>query len=243
LRIQVINILGFSSIFLISGTGYIQDYYIKCKRRPYMHELSAILKVVVKPFKGFESLSRDKNCLKTGFITILFIGILYTITVIGLAIAKMPAIAPSALNITAENYYFYEAFFTLPLFLLLWLAVSGFVYLVALLLKAKTTFEKTAGSMAMALALPGFITWGVETVICGLLLAGMLAPAQWVEAVTKPGPANTFAIIYQLLAVGWYFILYPAAVIKSTGLKPAAGIPLALTAFIITAGVMGLFVR
>jgi hypothetical protein len=56
-------------------------------------------------------------------------GILYTETTIGYAVAGVAPLMPPVIGIPAENYYKYEVFFQIPVFVLGRLAASGLALL------------------------------------------------------------------------------------------------------------------
>ena len=63
---------------------------------------------IVKPYHTFNRLLDDPMRLRFSFFAVLFIGILYTLTVIGLATVGADISAPAWIAIPADEYYFWE---------------------------------------------------------------------------------------------------------------------------------------
>jgi hypothetical protein len=73
----------------------------------------------------------DPHHLAYGVGVTALMGLLYTLTVIGMAIVKMEITTPPWLIIPAENYYFWQIFFAAPVFLAGWILAAGLVQLLS----------------------------------------------------------------------------------------------------------------
>lgn len=91
---------------------------------------------VIRPRSTFARLLTDPQRLAHGVRVVLFIGILYTLTVAGLAIARAEISAPAWIAIPAEEYYFWEIFFAMPVVILGWILAAGLVQLLWLWLRS-----------------------------------------------------------------------------------------------------------
>lgn len=63
---------------------------------------------IVKPHRTFNRLLDDPMQLRFSLLAVLFIGLLYTLSVIGLAIIKADISASAWITIPADKYYFWE---------------------------------------------------------------------------------------------------------------------------------------
>jgi len=82
---------------------------------------------IFKPRSTFQSLLDDSKHVSKSFKAILFIGILYTLTVTGLAASGALISSPAFLALSPENYYFWQIFFAMPVFILDWILAARFM--------------------------------------------------------------------------------------------------------------------
>ncbi|MGD2142952.1 MAG: hypothetical protein PVF54_00590 [Anaerolineae bacterium] len=80
---------------------------------------------VIEPRGTFRRLLDDPKRLTYGVDAMGFIGVFYTLTVVGLAIVKAEIVTPPWVAIPAESYYFWEIFFAAPVFLGGWILAAG----------------------------------------------------------------------------------------------------------------------
>ncbi len=79
-----------------------------------MTYFQTLLKSIYSPLKTFQNLSYSDHSVLYGWITTLGFAILYTLTAIILAARSFLPLTPPSLPIPAEQYYFYQVFFTIP---------------------------------------------------------------------------------------------------------------------------------
>jgi hypothetical protein len=184
---------------------------------------------VVRPRHTFARLVADSASLAHGFKAVLLISALYTLTVIGLAIVKAEIMAPAWIPIPADEYYFWEIFFVMPVVLLGWILAAGVAHWLSSPFGGSGNFEGTLAVLAFAVAVPTFVTWVPETAGTILILAGAMTHGDWVEATSHPGFWQVFGLAYQLVAVAWYVFLFPIAIAQAQRLRwrqsVAVGIP------------------
>ena len=168
--------------------------------------------VIVRPRSTFTLLNTDPNGLKQGTRAILFMGILYSLTVAGLAAAGADISSPPWLAIPAEDYYFWQIFYALPVILLGWILASGVIQLLSRGFHGQGSFEKNLAATGFSLVVPMLVTWIPETVATILFLAGTITQKEWMETITRPGFWKTFADLYQYVAIGWMLLLTPLAI-------------------------------
>ncbi|MHB8055254.1 MAG: hypothetical protein ACYDH3_08410, partial [Candidatus Aminicenantales bacterium] len=154
----------------------------------------------VAPRRGFRRLLTEKKRFAKGFRIMLFIGILYTISIAGLAVAGALLPAPGFLPLDSHNYYFYEMFFALPAFIGAWLLASGAGTIVSLALRGRGPFKAAAAAWAYAFAAPLFLMWLPHAAFSGFLTLGM-SQKEFMSYTAAPGPWQIGFWIYQGLAV------------------------------------------
>jgi hypothetical protein len=166
---------------------------------------------VIRPRRTFNQLLNNSNHLLYGFGAILLIGVLYTLTLIGLAVTNTKIFTPAWIAIPPEKYYFYEIFFAIPVLLLTWILAAGLVQLISKSFKGRGNFEGSLAVLGFALTIPMFVTWIPETIGTILFLCGTINQHDWLELTSKPGFWQVFSTGYQFLSIIWYLILFPIA--------------------------------
>ena len=167
---------------------------------------------VIRPHSTFTRLLADPHHLAYGVGVTALMGLLYTLTVIGMAIVKMEITTPPWLIIPAENYYFWQIFFAAPVFLAGWILAAGLVQLLSKPFGGAGTFEGTLAVLGFAMTIPCFVTWIPETLGTVLMLTGVMTQEQWLAITARPGFWQIFAQAYLFVALGWYLLLFPIAV-------------------------------
>jgi len=174
---------------------------------------------VINPRRTFNLLLTDPKLLTYGISAVLLIGVLYTLTIIGLAVVGADISAPAWIAIPAEDYYFWEIFFAMPVYFLAWILATGLAHLMSKAFKGRGTFEGTLAVLGFALTIPSFVTWIPETIGTILFLLGVMSQAEWREIIARPGFGQVFAVAYQFIAVAWYLILFPIAIAATQKLR------------------------
>ncbi len=174
---------------------------------------------VVRPYPTFQRLLADTRHQAFGLGALLLIGVLYTLTVAGLAAAGANISAPAWTAVPPEDYYFWEIFFAAPVFILGCVLAAGLVQLLGKAFRGRGDFESTFAVLAFALTIPSFATWIPETVGTVFFLTGAMTQSEWIEMTGRPGFWQVFASVYQFVALAWYLVLIPAAVAASHRLR------------------------
>jgi len=176
------------------------------------------LGTIFKPRATFRTLLADPKHVSKSFKAVLFVGILYTITVACFAASGALISAPAFINLQPENYYFWEMFFAAPVVFLGWILAAGFGHLLSRWGKGAGTYEGTLAALGFAVTVPQLATWIPETIFVVFLLFGM-KQEEFMERTAQPGFWQTFVIAYQVIAVLWMLILVITAVIVSQKMR------------------------
>lgn len=198
---------------------------------------------ILDPINTFKTLLKDKSHLYYGTIAIFLTAILYTFTVMGLAAAKARIVSPAWVNIPAQQYYFWEIFFALPVFIIGWLLAAAILHLLSILFKGKGTFESTLALLGFALTIPTFVTWIPETIGTILFVSGIHTQKDWLDAVSRPGFWKIFADAYEYVALAWYLMLFWMAASVSQKLKWKPAVFTGTLTVIIVGFLMVIFIR
>lgn len=199
--------------------------------------------VIYKPQSTFDLLLSDSQHLTQGIKSLFLIGVLYTFTDIGLAVIQAEIMIPAWVLIPKDEYYFWEIFFTIPVFIVTWILASGLIQLLSKIFKGSGTFESTAAVLGFALSIPNFVTWIPETIGTVLCLMGVMTQKDWIEVSSEPGFWKIFAQTYQFVAHAWFIILTWIGVAKVQKLQWwQAGMVTVITVVIISFFVL-IFIR
>jgi len=173
---------------------------------------------IIKPRATFLTLVIDPKQVSKGVKALLFMGILYTITVACFAGSGALIVAPAFINLSPENYYFWEMFFAIPVVFIGWILAAGFGHLLSKGGKGRGTFEGTLACLGFAVTVPQLATWIPETIFAICLLSGM-KQTEMMERTAQPGFWQTFVIAYQVVAVLWMLILVITAIITTQKMR------------------------
>jgi hypothetical protein len=206
-----------------------------------MRLLLAIGGTIIHPGRTFKAVSTGPRPLSTGLKAVLAAGAFYALAAAGLAVAGALVTAPPVLKLVPENYYFWEMFFALPVFLLAWLA-AGFAGGLAGRGRATGSLKGYLSALGPALAVPAFLAWIPQAVLAALLLLGR-QQAEVMEWTARPGIVQTVGLGCQLLAVAWMVCLAAAAARSARGLGPARSAAAGLLAAAVFLAAVIVFIR
>jgi hypothetical protein len=198
---------------------------------------------VIRPRSTFTHLLADPRQLVYGGKAVLLIGVLYTLTVIGLAVAKVPVAVEPWIAIPAEDYYFWEILFGMPVGVMGWILAAGLVQLLSKWFKGSGTFEGTFAVLGFTMTVPMFITWLPETLLTVLILIDVMSHKQWVEMTAHSRFWQVFGVGYQLVALAWYLVLVPIAVAVTQKLRWWQAAIVGTLTVVIVGFVMVIFIR
>ncbi len=174
--------------------------------------------------------------------TVLLLGgvvVLYIVTSVVLGFTGAVPTAPVLVGIAAENYYFWQIIFILPVILAAWLISAGVLRDPGRREKGGTDFGGTAAVAGVALGLPLFLAWVPSAVEAAFMALGM-GQGEWVGLLSNPGPWQTFYLIFYAAAAALAlhnFILAARLVRKGSRLSAiltgAAAASVAIGAYIL----------
>lgn len=201
--------------------------------------LSYILLPIHKPNEKLELLIYDQRKVFYGFVSLFLLGILYTITIYIGYRNGFGAVVKPFLAIPAEEYYFWETFFALPVFIIIAIVFSGISRLMSSALKGNGSFENIFSIYCISITFPMFITmWIPESILI------ILFPS---ERATALGGFNIIPIwldiFRQITGVIWPLIITIIGIKISEKINWARSIFVAIIAFIPTSLFMVIFIR
>jgi hypothetical protein len=142
------------------------------------------------------------------------------LTAAALAVSGALLMVPAWLKLSSENYYFWEIFFAVPVFVLDWILAAGLALWLSRAGKKKGsgTFEDTLSTLGFAMAIPLFIAWIPQAAGAILLLIGMVQQ-EFVDFVSRPGSWQILAVAYPIVTLALLYILVSHAVSVSQKLS------------------------
>jgi hypothetical protein len=121
---------------------------------------------IYKPGENLRKLTRDEHKIAYGFWIYFLLGALYTFTVYIGWRNGFGAVTESFIKIPAEEYYFYQTFYQIPIFIFGGILLAGTARLVATIFKGEGTYENLFAISAVALTFPMFLLlWLPETLL------------------------------------------------------------------------------
>ncbi len=163
------------------------------------------------PHSTFTRLLSDPRQLSHGMKSVLLMGILYTLTTLGYAVVGATPLMPPVIGIPAQDYYFRELFFQIPVYILGWLLASALALLLGKLFRGNGTLKTHLAVLGFALNIPWYITWLADTVIAILYLLHILTPQEWADMIARGGIWQAFTYVYPLVSLIWLFFLAAVA--------------------------------
>jgi hypothetical protein len=150
----------------------------------------------VSPAKSLDLLARDERRVRHAAEAVLFVGLLYAAVSIALAAAGAVPLAPAFIDIEADNYYAWQALFSLPFVLLNWVLAAGLLQVLGRGKKRAGPFEASLAASGAAAAASLAIAWVPLAVITVFMALGM-RQEEMVGILSPPG-------FWQTVDIAWY---------------------------------------
>jgi hypothetical protein len=183
---------------------------------------------LVRPSLSTRALLDDPERTRLGFLVTLNFAILYSLTAMLLHLAEQEPVMEPVLPIDRKRYYFWQAFFTVPWGMAVWLMSAGALQL--LNRRQGKRMDDILGPAAFANVLPWlFLTWVPETFIVPVYRR-VPWPA-WVDAARI------------ILASVWAFLLYIKVTRITYGVSWASAAVTSLAALAVMGVMYTLFIR
>jgi len=186
---------------------------------------------IYQPFFSLKQLLNEKQKLSYALVIYLFLGLLYEISVLvaysrGLGAQLMPFI-----KIPAEEYYFWQLFFQIPVFIIIAILYAGLSRLLAVTFHGTGSFENLFCLICVAITFPMFFTmWIPESFEFFFFPGRNLFP-------------DLFHWIRQLIGIIWPLIIVSIGLHKIESISWFASIFITLVAFIPCGVLMVLVIR
>lgn len=162
-----------------------------------------------RPAAAFRRLLEDRRRFVKGFGAVLLGGLFYALAAAGLGAAGAVPMIPVVAGGTAENYYFWQLLFTVPLVVTCWILSTAVLFVLTGRRGKKRGGAPFKGMLALtgfALTAPFWLTWAFKGVTAVLMFMGM-GQEEWVEALSRPGLLQTLFFCVQAVALVWSWIL------------------------------------
>lgn len=191
---------------------------------------------IYRSIVSMNDLIEDDKRLNFGASILLFVAVLYTITVAIAARKGIHVVVKPFLNIPPESYYRWEVFFTIPVFFLTVIVFSGFARFFAELLGGKGDFETIFAVYSVVIVLPLILTmWIPETLLILLKEPHSLNPHVIIPAVID--------IPRQVIGVLWPLVYTVIAIKRIEGFGLAKSLLISLLAFVPYTVLILVFIR
>ncbi len=196
----------------------------------------------VSPAKSLDLLSRDEHRLWHAAEAVVFAGLLYAAVSIALAAAGAVPLAPAFIDIEADNYYAWQALFSLPFVLLSWVLAAGLLHVLGRGKKKAGTFDDSLAASGAAAAASLVIAWVPLAVITLFMVLGM-RQEEMVGILSPPGFWQTVDIAWYVVAGLSAPVFMTLAAMRSHKLTPLRALAAGLLAGAVLAGMFVIFMR
>jgi hypothetical protein len=196
------------------------------------------------PMKAVQRLLSEPRPIRAAVWAVGFVGALYTLTSMILALVGAVPLAPVLIGIRPENYYVWQMIYVIPCIVLAWALASALILLPGKKEKGRPDIERTMSLAGVALASSLFIAW-IPMALRTLFQAAGMGQAEFVELLSQPGA-------WQVLYVSLFVLAGMAAAVLLTlasgqGCLPKAGrgktAAVGIIAAAAVAGTYSLFIR
>lgn len=197
------------------------------------------LRIAYQPIQTIEALLQDRQRVAYAAISLLLLGLLYTITVVIGYSRGFGAVTTPLLAIPAEEYYYWEAFFMIPVYFVAVILFAGIGRILALWLGGKGSFDDIFAIFALAFLLPTLLfLWLPETALIVFFPDQRLTPLGGFELLPL-----WVDIARQILGGAWPVIVAIVGIKISQRLNWVQSIGIATLATIPTVAMILVFIR
>ena len=194
---------------------------------------------VLKPKSTYTRIFANPHKVGISSLLLFVLGICYTFTVIVGYKNGFGAVVTPMLNIPPEKYYFYEAFFGIPVFFMIAVVFGGVTRLLSVIFKGEGSFENNFSVYCTSSIIPTLITmWLPETLLIVFFpdmraqpLGGFEVLPIWADAVR------------QIAGVVWPMIVSIIGLSVSEKISYWKSTLISVIAFVICAGIMVIIIR
>lgn len=158
-----------------------------------------MFRALFKRNKARHPFVKGKHPVRRAAVLLAGVAALYIITSALLAVAGAVPTAPVFFGLDADNYYFWQMVFILPLAFAVWLLAAG-----VLLATGKKDCARSAvlAEAALAWGVPLFIAWVPSAVQAAFMALGM-GQEEWVGILSEPGVWQAVYLGFFLVAGVW----------------------------------------
>lgn len=189
------------------------------------------LQFIRSPKTVIEQLANDPQAAFIGFKNVIAIGVLYEIAILLWHLAGAVVTLPAFLKIPEQQYYFYELFFLIPMFLATWLLAAGIAYLISKALGGRGSYDTILGGFGITAAVSAYFTLIPDYVQGVLWTTGWVPQPEYLEQTSK-GFLAILVLAYMLAYIIAYVVLYSATIHYSQRLSKSKSVFVAMVAFI-----------
>jgi hypothetical protein len=196
------------------------------------------------PLRAMKRFLEEPRPLETAVQAVGFVGLLYAVTSLVLALVGAVPMAPVLIGIKPENYYFWQMLFAVPCVFLAWALAAGVIYLFEKRGEAGLPFLKAAPLPGIAAAAALFVAWIPMAFGAFFMLIGM-NQQELVDLLSRPGAWQVFDFALYVMAGAAGAVLLSLAAAHGRLQKAGLLRPImaGLLAAVVLAAVFMLFVR
>jgi len=188
----------------------------------------------LQPAKTFRLLINDDRKVMLGFMFMLIPLVLYTLMYFFLTIAKgAPSTFTPWLNISKENYYFYNRFLLAPSLIICWFLASAVIQLLSRAAGGKGSFEDTLSVIGLGISVALWSTLAHDLVMSFLSAIHVIDAHVHEIAMNTPTIWRNILWTCFLVYFIWFPLLFTKAIVAAHQLKKGTSFLIGFAGFVV----------
>jgi len=200
------------------------------------------LQLIRSPKTTITRLASDPRAAFVGFKHILLFAVLYELIIVLWAFGGATPTMPAFLKIPADQYYYYQLIFQIPMILIVWLLAGGIAYVLSKALGGNGSYDTILGGFGIAALVSAYFVLIPDFIQGVLWSTGWVPFAEYQEA-TSRGLLLVLVWGYIIAYEICYLVLYTVTIRYSQNLGTLKSAMVATISFFASAGLYITIVR
>lgn len=179
-------------------------------------------------------MANDPRAAFVGFKHILLYAVLYEIVIALWAFGGATPTLPAFLKIPADQYYYYQLIFQIPMILIAWLLAGGIAYVLSKALGGNGSYDTILGGFGIAALVSAYFVLIPDFIQGVLWSTGWVPFAEYQEATSRGLP---LVLVWSYMAAYevCYLVLYTVTIRYSQNLNTLKSAIVATISFFVSA--------
>ena len=198
----------------------------------------------IRPQRTLNQLAEDPRRLKFGILFITIPAVLYVLIYIFLhAGGGAPSVFTPWLNISKEDYYYYNQFLTAPSFYMSWLMAASVAQLTGKLFGSKSSFEDMLAVFGLGTSIAMWGTMLHDLIMSFLGAIGVISLAQHEIDMNSPTIWRSIIWACMFIYLVWFLLMFSKGVAAAQKIRKGPAILTGTISFIVFQAIFLIFNR